>query len=135
MQSEKLGPVVDADGHILEPADTWVKYIDPRYRDRALRIERDERGYEVLLLDNKPMEILRGVLGMLGGIGSVLPVVIGKVVRPAHAGEPFAQISEGSFRNGDSERSFLHVRCLHQNCPDCTRTMLSLARSRRRMKN
>ena len=50
MQSEKLSPVVDADGHILEPADTWVKYIDPQFRDRALRIERDERGYEVLLV-------------------------------------------------------------------------------------
>jgi predicted TIM-barrel fold metal-dependent hydrolase len=69
MQSEKRSPVVDADGHILEPADTWVKYIDPQFRDRALRIERDERGYEVLLFDNKPMEILRGLLGMLGGIG------------------------------------------------------------------
>jgi len=27
MQTEKLSPVVDADGHILEPADTWLKYI------------------------------------------------------------------------------------------------------------
>ena len=31
MRSEKLGPVVDAGGHILEPADTWsltVKIIE-----------------------------------------------------------------------------------------------------------
>ena len=28
---------VDADGHILEPPDLWEDYIDPKYRDRALR--------------------------------------------------------------------------------------------------
>src|SRR5207245_11585609 len=41
--------VVDADGHVLEPADTWLKYLDPQYRDRAIRIDRVERGYEVRL--------------------------------------------------------------------------------------
>jgi hypothetical protein len=28
---------VDADGHILEPSDLWEKYLEPQYRDRALR--------------------------------------------------------------------------------------------------
>jgi uncharacterized protein len=63
------GVVVDADGHVLEPADTWVQYIDPQYRDRAIRIVRDEKGYEVLLFDNQPLEIIRGQLGALGGVG------------------------------------------------------------------
>ena len=61
-------PVVDADGHVLEPADTWLKYIDPAYRDRAIRIARDEQGYEVLLIDGQPLKTLRGQLGALGGI-------------------------------------------------------------------
>jgi predicted TIM-barrel fold metal-dependent hydrolase len=61
-------PVVDADGHVLEPADTWEKYIDPAYRDRAIRIARDEQGYEVLLIDGQPLKTLRGALGALGGI-------------------------------------------------------------------
>lgn len=69
MQKESLAPVVDADGHILEPPDLWVEYIDPRYRDRAIRIERDARGWEVLLFDNKPAEVVRGTLGALGGVG------------------------------------------------------------------
>jgi predicted TIM-barrel fold metal-dependent hydrolase len=47
-------PVVDADGHVLEPADTWLKYIDPAYRDR--------------LIDGQPLKTLRGQLGALGGI-------------------------------------------------------------------
>ena len=31
---------IDADGHILEPPDTWEKYIDPQYRDRTIRIRK-----------------------------------------------------------------------------------------------
>ena len=37
---------VDADGHILEPPDLWERYLEPKYRDRALRIVADERGLE-----------------------------------------------------------------------------------------
>ena len=37
---------VDADGHILEPPDLWETYIEPKYRDRALRLVRDENGLE-----------------------------------------------------------------------------------------
>jgi predicted TIM-barrel fold metal-dependent hydrolase len=59
--------VVDADGHVLEPRDTWEKFIDPQYRDRAARIGRDENGLEVLLFDGKPHELTRGILGGLGG--------------------------------------------------------------------
>jgi predicted TIM-barrel fold metal-dependent hydrolase len=29
--------VVDADGHVIEPADLWEKYIDPEFRDQAPR--------------------------------------------------------------------------------------------------
>jgi predicted TIM-barrel fold metal-dependent hydrolase len=69
MANGKLGPVVDADGHILEPPDLWTKYIDPPYRDRAIRIDHDDKGWEVLMFDNKPAEVVRGTLGALGGVG------------------------------------------------------------------
>lgn len=62
-------PVVDADGHVMEPADLWLRYIDPAFRDRAIRIDRDENDYEVLLIDNRPLELVRGHMGVLGGIG------------------------------------------------------------------
>ena len=45
--------IIDADGHILEPRDTWERYIDPEYRDRALRVGIHE-GNEVLEIDGKP---------------------------------------------------------------------------------
>ncbi len=59
---------VDADGHVLEPRNTWVDYIDPRFRDRAIRVERDAAGDEVLLIDGKSLEAIRNRLGALGGI-------------------------------------------------------------------
>ncbi|HVA43172.1 MAG TPA: hypothetical protein VNF50_06800 [Acidimicrobiales bacterium] len=32
--------VIDADSHVLEPADLWERYLEPRYRDRAIRSSR-----------------------------------------------------------------------------------------------
>jgi uncharacterized protein len=59
---------VDADGHVLEPRDTWIDYIDPAFRDRAIRIAIDERGDEVLLIDGHPVEGMRNGLAGMGGI-------------------------------------------------------------------
>lgn len=71
MSDQKFSPVVDADGHVLEPGDMYQNYIDPQYRDRAIRIEVDAKGHENLIIDNKPYqsESMRGNLGAIGGIG------------------------------------------------------------------
>jgi predicted TIM-barrel fold metal-dependent hydrolase len=71
MSEQKFSPVVDADGHVLEPGDMYQNYIDPPYRDRAIRIEVDVRGHENLVMDNQPYqsESMRGNLGAIGGIG------------------------------------------------------------------
>ena len=60
--------IVDVDSHILEPRNTWIEYMDPALRDRAIRIEVDERGDEVLLVDGRPVESMRNGLAGLGGI-------------------------------------------------------------------
>ena len=57
--------VVDMDSHVMEPPDLWVNYLEPRYRDRAIRIERDSAGVESLMVDNKVL--LEGRLAALGG--------------------------------------------------------------------
>ena len=36
--------VIDADGHINEPHDLWERYIDPPFRDRAIRMGTDPDG-------------------------------------------------------------------------------------------
>ena len=46
--------IIDADGHILEPPDVWEKYIDPKFRDRALRIRVGSDGQEYLEVDGRP---------------------------------------------------------------------------------
>ena len=61
---------VDADGHVLEPPDLWEKYLEPKYRDRALRVCVGDDGYEYLEIDGKRAKLTRpGALGMMGGMG------------------------------------------------------------------
>src|SRR5713101_6192254 len=58
--------VIDCDSHVMEPPDLWEKYLEPRFRNRAIRIVQDPSdGMEVLTVDNQPL--LKGVLGGLGG--------------------------------------------------------------------
>ena len=45
--------VIDSDGHVLEPLDLWVNYIDPAFRDRAPRLFIDEDGKQRLRIDGK----------------------------------------------------------------------------------
>jgi hypothetical protein len=62
MTNEPL--VIDCDGHILEPPDLWETYLEPTYRDRALRIRVGDDGFEQLLIDGRPSTIARpGQLG------------------------------------------------------------------------
>jgi uncharacterized protein len=61
--------VVDADGHVLEPEDLWQRFLEPQWRDRAIRIETDDEGMENLLIDGKTHALVRGRLAMLGGVG------------------------------------------------------------------
>lgn len=60
--------LVDADGHILEPPDLWERYLEPQYRDRAIRICVDRHGLEYVEINGQKSRVLRaGVLGALGG--------------------------------------------------------------------
>jgi len=56
--------VIDADSHVMEPADLWERYLEPRYRDRAIRIV-ETHGIEQLLIADQI--VLSGNLAGLGG--------------------------------------------------------------------
>lgn len=61
---------IDADGHILEPADLWEEYLEEKYQDRALRIRVDDEGFEYLEINGRPSKRSRkGSLGLLGAMG------------------------------------------------------------------
>ena len=59
-----MAMVVDCDSHVMEPADLWQTYLEPQFRDRAIRIERRE-GVEHLIIGE--VSVLSGVLAGLGG--------------------------------------------------------------------
>lgn len=59
-----MGLVVDCDSHVMEPADLWLRYLGPRHRDRAIRIE-ERDGAESLIIGEQV--VLSGVLAGLGG--------------------------------------------------------------------
>lgn len=56
--------VIDCDSHVMEPADLWQRYLEPKFRDRAIRIEKRD-GIEHLIIGEK--SVLQGVLAGLGG--------------------------------------------------------------------
>ena len=56
--------IVDCDAHVLEPADLWQTYLEPEFRDRAIRIEEHD-GVEKLVIGEQV--VLEGVVAGLGG--------------------------------------------------------------------
>jgi predicted TIM-barrel fold metal-dependent hydrolase len=62
---------IDADGHILEPPDLWERYLDPKFRDRALRIVRDADGLEELEIGGRRSTVTaKGMPSLLGVMGA-----------------------------------------------------------------
>jgi predicted TIM-barrel fold metal-dependent hydrolase len=85
---------VDADGHILEPADLWEKYIDPKFRDRALRIVLDEDGLEELEIGGTRSQMsVKGFPSTLGAMGDPAIGAIRKDPNRTYMGEaPFGSM-------------------------------------------
>lgn len=84
--------IIDADGHVLEPADLWERYIDPVYRDRALRIRRDGER-EVLEIDGKPSQFFDiKVFTMLGAMGKSSEEIAAMMGQPYPGSAPFGSM-------------------------------------------
>ncbi len=67
MPGEEL--LIDADGHILEPPDLWERYLEAKYRDRAIRIRVGDDGREYLEIDGKRAALTSPtLLASLGGM-------------------------------------------------------------------
>ena len=64
-----MSTYIDVDGHILGPGGLWMEYIEPRYRDRTLKILEDEDGLEYLSIDGEKSWFGGGVLAVQGAIG------------------------------------------------------------------
>ena len=70
---EGMSRRIDADGHVLEPPDVWARYVEPRWRERAIRVARGADGRDVLLIDGKPAALTTPeMLGGFGGMGRTI---------------------------------------------------------------
>jgi len=58
---------IDADGHVLEPANLWEEYLEARHRPRALRIRVGDDGFEYLEVDGVPTPDLDAFLEAVSG--------------------------------------------------------------------
>ena len=51
--------VIDADSHFMEPLDLWENYLEPKYRERAIRLVKDEKtGEESVFIAGKKSRVL-----------------------------------------------------------------------------
>ena len=74
--------LIDCDGHILEPPDLWEKYLEPRYRDRAIRIRVGDDAFEYLEIDGR-----RAVLPTAGASSATWAGWASASTRPKHLRE------------------------------------------------
>jgi predicted TIM-barrel fold metal-dependent hydrolase len=67
---------IDADGHVLEPPDLWEQYLEPKYRDVAIRLKKDDQGLEYVEIEGRPSRVLRGNfpagLGLMDRRGGII---------------------------------------------------------------
>jgi predicted TIM-barrel fold metal-dependent hydrolase len=58
--------IISADGHVCEPANCYVDYIDPKYRDRAPYIVRQDDGTDAFIVPGMKRPV---PLGFIDGAG------------------------------------------------------------------
>lgn len=61
---------IDGESHFIEPLDLFERYIDPQFRDRAMRIE-DRNGTLTMTVDHRPIRSgnVEQLLGAVVGYG------------------------------------------------------------------
>jgi predicted TIM-barrel fold metal-dependent hydrolase len=80
-----VASIIDCDAHILEPADLWLEYLEPRFRDRAIRIEEHD-GRERLIIGERV--VLEGPVAALGGAEADKPAVFAGALSYRHDNPP-----------------------------------------------
>ncbi|HEX4881720.1 MAG TPA: hypothetical protein VFV18_05200, partial [Porticoccaceae bacterium] len=58
--------LISADSHIVEPANCYSDYIDPKYRDRAPTIKRDAAGNDTYVIPGMDSAIPLGLVAAAG---------------------------------------------------------------------
>ena len=66
-------PVIDADGHLMEPLWLWPDYVNPAFKDNCLRVARDSSDGDKLIIDGRPSRLIRRLGGIVPTQGQEIP--------------------------------------------------------------
>ncbi|MBW2499171.1 MAG: amidohydrolase [Deltaproteobacteria bacterium] len=80
----------DCDNHMYEPRDSFTRYIEPRFRDRAVRPVK-HGGTEIVMVGDQPMTFMEGY------------ELYDRVGRPGSLKEMLHQMKSGIVNEGDYE--------------------------------
>ncbi|HKE12526.1 MAG TPA: amidohydrolase family protein [Myxococcota bacterium] len=59
-------PIISADSHITEPPDTYVDRIDPKWRDRAPRMQHHDKLGDIFVIDGLSRPVPMGLVAAAG---------------------------------------------------------------------
>jgi predicted TIM-barrel fold metal-dependent hydrolase len=83
--------VIDSDGHVLEPANLWQEYIDPKFRDQApYFIKHDNGGEQFWMTDGFTVGDGSKTIGECGSIGQ-------RDGEYSDGAPPYAESTKGGF--------------------------------------
>jgi predicted TIM-barrel fold metal-dependent hydrolase len=59
-------PIISADSHVTEPADTYVDRIDPEFRDRAPHLVHDDKAGDIFVIPGMKTPVPMGLVAAAG---------------------------------------------------------------------
>jgi len=92
---------VDADNHYYEPDDCCTRYLDPRFRDRAVHVVRAADGSGEWRFGDKPLSFHRGARDQVMEPGAYRAFMSGTQLDPS-APPKFLPSDSPAFRNRDA---------------------------------
>ncbi|MBI3301290.1 MAG: hypothetical protein HYZ72_04330, partial [Deltaproteobacteria bacterium] len=102
--------VIDGDSHFMEPLDLFERFIDPAYRDQAMRVEKDPAtDAPSLVVEGRPLRILN--------VEELLAAVVGYGQK--EAGHDLSDFDRYLTYSPDWQDMDKRVRFLDQEGIDC----------------
>src|SRR5271156_4017545 len=88
-------PIISADSHITEPPNTYIDNIDPKFRDRAPHMVRDEKKGDLFMIDGMKRPIPMGLIAAAGKAAEEL-TLLGIKFEELHRGgwDPDARMAD-----------------------------------------
>ncbi len=99
-------PIISADSHITEPPGTYIDRIDPKFRDRAPRMQRDEKAGDLFVIDGMRRPVAMGLVAAAGKPPEEITIT-GVLFDELHRGgwDPNARLAEQDILSAEAAQS------------------------------